>query len=455
MTTPPLVPNSTVIKYAQQAPRYTSYPTALKFSQVPANALNEASWKYGTDDLALYIHIPFCDTLCYYCGCNKTVTRHNDKADDYLSYLEQEMLLKKPLYDGKKVVSLHLGGGSPSFLSSVQQTYLMYLLRRHFTFSTQTEMSIELDPRHTTEAYLSLLAELGYNRVSFGVQDTDIEVQKAINRVQSTSHIANMVLEAKNKGFSSVNIDLIYGLPKQTLETFSKTLMAAKAMRPDRVALFSYAHLPERFAAQRKIPHSTLPSAEMKAQLYQLAVDSFTEAGYDMLGLDHFASQSDELSRAKNNGTLHRNFQGYTTLGQADSLGLGVSAISTIGDAYVQNPKKIKDYYHKIDNQLPLAEKGVLLTKDDLVRRSVIMSLMCNLSVNIKDIESRYALCFNDYFESELEALTPLAKDNLVHVGENEIRVPEAARIYIRAVCARFDAYLNKQYTLTGYSSAI
>ena len=231
MTTPPLVPNSTVIKYAQQAPRYTSYPTALKFSQVPANALNEASWKYGTDDLALYIHIPFCDTLCYYCGCNKTVTRHNDKADDYLSYLEQEMLLKKPLYDGKKVVSLHLGGGSPSFLSSVQQTYLMYLLRRHFTFSTQTEMSIELDPRHTTEAYLSLLAELGYNRVSFGVQDTDIEVQKAINRVQSTSHIANMVLEAKNKGFSSVNIDLIYGLPKQTLETFSKTLMAAKAMR--------------------------------------------------------------------------------------------------------------------------------------------------------------------------------------------------------------------------------
>lgn len=453
MTT--LAVNTTITKYAQQAPRYTSYPTALKFDEVKGTILTNASAQCGADNLSVYIHIPFCEQLCYYCGCNKVVTRHNEKADDYLDYLEKEILSKAALYEGKKVVALHLGGGSPSFLSHVQHAYLLYLLRRHMNFSADVEMSIELDPRNTTKANLAQLAELGYRRVSFGVQDTDIDVQKAINRVQSTSHIAELVFEAKSLGFASVNLDLIYGLPKQSALTFEKTLLAAKAMSPDRIALFSYAHLPSRFAAQRKIAEAWLPSAQEKALLYQQAVDSFTEAGYAMIGLDHFAKPGDSLCVAQRNGELHRNFQGYTTKGDSDLLGLGVSAISTIGNAYAQNPKVLKQYYQKIDAHQPLAERGILLTQDDIIRRDVIMTLMCNLRVNKRVIEQTHNITFDTYFNAELTALQPLCDDNLVLINKDSISVPDNARIYIRAVCARFDAYLNQAHKVAGYSNAI
>jgi len=286
-------PVSTITKYALNAPRYTSYPTALKFEPLQDDILPQALAVSKAPAVSLYVHIPFCKTLCYYCGCNKMVTRHNEKADEYLDYIEKEILSKRYLTDGRRAVSLHLGGGSPSFLSETQHTYLMYLLKKHFTFEAGAELSIELDPRNIDKHYLQNLKCLGYTRISFGLQDTDYNVQKTINRVQSTSHIADLVFEARSLGFDSVNLDLIYGLPNQSIETFSSTIAATKAMMPDRISLFSYAHLPERFAAQRKFAEETLPSSEEKAALYKLAVNSFTNIGYEMIGLDHFALSKD------------------------------------------------------------------------------------------------------------------------------------------------------------------
>lgn len=453
MTT--LAVNTTITKYAQQAPRYTSYPTALKFDSVRGSILEKASALCGADNLSVYIHIPFCEQLCYYCGCNKVVTRHNEKADNYLEYLEQEIREKKVLYEGKNVVALHLGGGSPSFLSRVQLAYLIYLLHKYLDLAADIEMSIELDPRNTSTVDLKHLAELGFKRVSFGVQDTDISVQQAINRVQSTAHISELVFEAKSLGFESINLDLIYGLPKQTTATFAKTIMAAKAMAPHRIALFSYAHLPKRFAAQRKIAQAWLPSPHEKAMLYQQAVDAFCDAGYAMIGLDHFALPTDSLCIAQKKGELHRNFQGYTTKGDSDLLGLGVSAISTIGNAYAQNPKELKHYYHAINQNEPLSVRGILLSQDDIIRRDVIMTLMCNLKLNKSIIEQRHKINFDTYFAAELSSLQPLREDNLLNINDNIIEVPDSARIYIRAICARFDAYLNKEHKVLGYSSAI
>ena len=455
MNMPTISASSTIKKYAQHAPRYTSYPTALKFDTVAGDVLETASKYCGSDALSLYIHIPFCQTLCYYCGCNKIVTRHNHKADDYLAYLAKEMEIKRSLYDGKEIVSIHLGGGSPSFLNSEQHKQLMHLIKTHFVVLPEAEISIELDPRNVTTDYLADLRKLGYNRVSFGVQDINLDVQNTINRVQSTAHIANLVFEAKSLGYTSVNLDLIYGLPKQTLSTFNTTLLAVKAMYPDRISLFSYAHLPERFAAQRKIPQEFLPSSEEKAALHQHAVESLCKTGFVMIGLDHFAKPDDALAKAKSNNVLHRNFQGYTTLKDCDLLGLGVSAISTIGNAYGQNPKELKNYYAKIDNNTSLIEKGVTLTPDDQIRRDVIMSLMCNLYLDKTAIEDKYGIVFDDYFRDELNALTPLQQDGLIKLNAKNISVPSQARIYIRAICARFDAYLNHEKQISRYSNAI
>jgi len=455
MTTQQSTDASTIKKYAQHAPRYTSYPTALKFQPLKEDIYPQALTVSKAPAVSLYVHIPFCKTLCYYCGCNKLVTRHNEKADIYLAYLEREILSKRYLVDGKSVVSLHLGGGSPSFLSPKQHTFLMYLLKKHFTFEIGAELSIELDPRNVDKAYLQKLKGLGYTRISFGLQDTDYNVQKLINRVQSTSHIADLVFEARTLGFDSVNLDLIYGLPNQTLETFKSTIAATKAMMPDRISLFSYAHLPERFAAQRKFPSETLPDSEEKAALYKLAVNSFTSVGYEMIGLDHFALSGDALAIVKNKGELHRNFQGYTLRGDTDLIGVGVSAISTIGNAFAQNAKDLKEYYQRIDDNLPIAKVGLLLTQDDLIRRDVISSLMCNLAVDKNVISDKHHIIFDEYFINALESLSGLEADGLVEITSRYIRVPESARIYIRAVCARFDAYLNTSETLSSYSKAI
>lgn len=442
-------------KYAQSAPRYTSYPTALKFSHIQEQDVTLAAENYGSDSLSLYIHIPFCHTLCYYCGCNKIVTRHQDKADSYLDYLQKEIEIKRHLHQEKQIASLHLGGGSPSFLTPEQHKRLMDLLDANFVFENECEKSIELDPRHVDSDYLKALSDLGYNRVSFGLQDVDYKVQTAINRVQSTAHISELVFAAKSHGFHSVNLDLIYGLPHQTLETFSTTLTATIAMMPDRVSLFSYAHLPTRFAAQRKIDESFLPDATLKAALYDLAVNHFTSKGYDMIGLDHFARTTDTLAIAKKHGELHRNFQGYTTRGDTDLLGIGVSAISTIGNAYGQNPKVLKDYYECIDKHTPLTKVGLLLTDDDLIRREVIMALMCNLNVEKSAIESKFGIVFDEYFAEELKLLEEVARDGLIELGAKRLHVPEKARIYIRAICAYFDAYFKDAGLSARYSKAI
>ncbi|APE06192.1 MAG: oxygen-independent coproporphyrinogen III oxidase [Alteromonas sp.] len=434
---------TTIEKYAKHAPRYTSYPTALNFSPVNNDILSIANKATKADSISLYIHIPFCKTLCYYCGCNKIVTRHNSKADEYLAYIEKEIVAKSNLYKDKMAVSLHLGGGSPSFLSVEQQTTLMALLKKYISFDEDAEMSIELDPRNVDLHYLNTLKDLGYNRLSFGLQDTDFQVQQTINRVQSTLHISDLVFEARNLGFNSINLDLIYGLPHQSIHTFRTTIAATKAISPDRISLFSYAHLPERFAAQRKFADDILPNAELKAELYDLAVKEFKKIGYEMIGLDHFAKKSDNLALAKKAGKLHRNFQGYTLHGNTDLIGFGVSAISTIGNAFAQNPKQLKDYYTKVDNNEPVATIGLSLTSDDLIRRDVISSLMCNLSLDINNIERKHNIIFNDYFTSELNALHLLQKDGLVLHTEHGIVVPEHARIFIRAICATFDAYLD------------
>ena len=457
MTTSVATNNNTsfIKKYAQHAPRYTSYPTALKFEPVDNDILSIANKDTLADELSLYIHIPFCNTLCYYCGCNKIVTRHQDKADIYLDYLEKEMIAKQALSNGKSLVSLHLGGGSPSFLTKAQHTHLMYLVKKYFTFAADAERAIELDPRNVDTSYLATLKSLGYTRLSFGLQDTDYKVQQTINRVQSTAHIANLVFEARTLGFNSINLDLIYGLPYQTLDTFKTTIAATKAMQPDRISLFSYAHLPERFAAQRKFNDGMLPDAQLKASLYNTAVNSFKNIGYEMIGLDHFAKANDSLAIAKNEGVLHRNFQGYTTHGNSDLLGIGVSSISTIGNVFAQNPKELKAYYARINEQQHSATIGLSLTKDDLIRRDVISSLMCNLHLDKTAIEKKHHIVFDDYFEDALDALASIVNDGLIALNDESIHVPEHARIYIRAICARFDAYLNTNEIVSRYSKAI
>lgn len=431
-------------KYNINGPRYTSYPTALTFSGLSEPApLEKALSVTQASGVSLYVHIPFCHSLCYYCGCNKIVTRHQEKADRYLDYLEKEIQRRAPAFRHRKVEQIHLGGGTPGFLTEQQQTRLAGMLKSAFDVVSDAEMSIEIDPRRTTPAYLRHLASLGYNRLSIGVQDTDYRVQEAINRVQSTSHIATLVDCARSAGFKSVNLDLIYGLPHQTADTFASTLAAVKAMAPERISLFSYAHLPERFAAQRKIKDEWLPSAQVKTGLMKQAITSLTQAGYEMIGMDHFALPSDELAEAQRNKKLHRNFQGYTTRGDLDLLGLGVSSISAAGNAYLQNPKTLNDYYGKLDSNEEVAEKGVFLSPSDLLRRYVIQQLMCNLAVDFAATEALFGIQFRHHFEPELAALKEFEEDGLLQVTGTGIEVFPSARLFIRIICMTFDAYLK------------
>ena len=443
-------------KYNINGPRYTSYPTALEFNNDVSDAtLLTAAQTSPAQDLSLYVHIPFCHSLCYYCGCNKVVTRHADKADRYLDYLSKEITLRAAAFGHYTVRQLHLGGGSPSFLSPEQHQRLMALLKDAFNFADDAQCSIEIDPRTVDTDYISALANVGYRRISIGVQDIDYNVQQAINRVQSTSHIASLVEHARQVGFESVNLDLIYGLPHQTEETFKTTLAAVKAMEPERVSLFSYAHLPERFAAQRKIKNEWLPSAKLKLALMKQAMATLSEVGYELIGMDHFAKADDELAVAQRQGKLHRNFQGYTTRGDLDLLGLGVSSISAVHNMYGQNPKTLNDYYAALDTPANLTSKGVLLNRDDMLRRQVIMQLMCNLNLAIRDIESEWEIDFTAYFADAIAALDPFIDDGLVSVTAQHIRVAPKARLLIRIISMSFDAYLAKQVHQRRYSRVI
>lgn len=438
--------NALMAKYNMNGPRYTSYPTALEFKSDFSNEdFCAAVVNSSNDKLSLYIHIPFCHKLCYYCGCNKIVTRHKHKAEVYLDYLEQEMMHRAELFSGHQVVQLHFGGGTPSFLSAQQFSRVMHALKQRFTFAPDAEISIEIDPREIELSLLDHLKELGFTRLSFGVQDTNLVVQEAINRIQDLDFIKQLIKRGKSLGFRSINLDVIYGLPHQTADLFELTLRDIIDCDPDRISLFSYAHLPSRFAAQRKIKDQWLPSAAQKMSLMLRAISVFSRQGYIAIGMDHFAKPKDELAKAQQQGQLHRNFQGYTTLEHTDLLGLGVSSISSVGNSISQNRKDLKAYYQAIDTHHHALEKGVQLSRDDLIRADVIKRLMCNFVLDMSEIETLWQIRFSDYFKDELDKLTTFIKDDMIRIADHKITVSQNAKLFIRRICMTFDKYMAAQ----------
>ncbi|CAM2961978.1 oxygen-independent coproporphyrinogen III oxidase [Vibrio neptunius] len=443
-------------KYNYSGPRYTSYPTALEFHEAFTIAdYDMACTEYPERPLSLYIHIPFCHKLCYYCGCNKVITRHAHKADEYLDVLEQEILTRAALLQGRKVTQLHFGGGTPTFLTQAQISRLMNILRAEFSFEAESEISIEVDPREIELDMLDHLRQEGFNRLSIGVQDFNKEVQKLVNREQDEAFIFAMVERAKQLGFRSTNLDLIYGLPKQTQARFADTLAQVLEMQPGRLSIFNYAHMPQLFAAQRKIKDEDLPQAEEKMAILQDTIATLTNAGYQFIGMDHFAQPDDELAVAQRNGILHRNFQGYTTQGQCDLVGFGVSAISMIGDAYAQNQKELKKYYAQVNEQRHALWKGLSLDSDDLLRREVIKQLICNFKLDKVAIETEFNVQFNPYFSEDLELLQTFIDDELVEVDHKEIRVTLRGRLLIRNICMCFDKYLRAKARQQQFSRVI
>jgi len=434
-----------ITKYNINGPRYTSYPTALALNENFDKTLISQAIANSSQDLSLYIHIPFCHKLCYYCGCNKVVTLHQHKADTYLEGLAREMALYSPLLKNKKFQQLHFGGGTPTFLTEVQLSRLMDLIHQYFNLHNTAEISIEIDPRSCSDNKLRHLRQLGFNRVSYGVQDLDEKVQIAINRVQDTELICHLVELSKKLGFDSINLDLIYGLPFQHPESFAHTLEKIIELSPDRISLFSYAHLPERFASQRKLDNDSLPDAKMKLQLQQMGINAFVDASYQFIGMDHFAKPNDALAEAQQNGKLQRNFQGYTTAGQDALIGLGVSSISQVDGVLWQNSKTLPEYYNAISRSHLPVERGFSLGSDDKLRAALISQLICHFELDIKAFEKRWGIVdFWHYFADACQQLQPFIEDGLVNATEKHIHINQNGRLWVRSICACFDAYLTQ-----------
>lgn len=447
---------SLIQKYNYSGPRYTSYPTALEFNQdYDENAFVQATQRYPDRPLSLYVHIPFCHKLCYFCGCNKLVTRQKHKADEYLKVIEKEIIQRAALLKGRIVTQMHWGGGTPTYLDKAQVSHLVGLLKKHFHFADDVEMSIEVDPREIELGMIDHLRHEGFNRLSMGVQDFNKEVQELVNREQDEDFIFALIKRAKEMGFTSTSIDLIYGLPKQTPESFAFTLKKVAELSPDRLSVFNYAHLPSLFAAQRKIKDADLPSAEQKLDILQDTIATLTRDGYQFIGMDHFARPEDELAVAQREGILHRNFQGYTTQGDCDLLGLGVSAISMLGDNYAQNQKDLKTYYAQVEEQGHALWRGLALTDDDCLRRDVIKTLICNFQLDFAQIETIYPIDFKSYFKEDLELLKPMAEDGLVEMTDKGIKVTPQGRLLIRNICMCFDVYLRSQMRQRQFSRVI
>ncbi|MES2686273.1 MAG: oxygen-independent coproporphyrinogen III oxidase [Pseudomonadota bacterium] len=429
-------------------PRYTSYPTADRFVEAFSAAdYGQALVQRRTGastPLSLYVHIPFCESLCYYCACNKIITKHHSRSAGYLRYLGREIdLHTAQLGQGQAVTQLHLGGGTPTFLSDDELRALMAMLRRSFTLAPDGEYSIEVDPRTVDAARLHTLAGLGFNRLSFGVQDFDPDVQKAVHRIQPFEQVSALMAQARELDFDSINVDLIYGLPLQTPESFARTLGQVLQLRPDRIALYAYAHLPERFKPQRRIHSADLPGAGAKLAMLAQSLAAFQEAGYVYIGMDHFALPNDALAVAKRQGRLHRNFQGYSTQPDCDLIGLGISAIGRIGATYSQNAKTMDEYCDRLDQgRLPVV-RGLALNRDDLARRAVIMALMCQGQVIFESIEQAWLLDFRSYFAAELEGLRELADSGLVQLDDSGIEVTAQGWFFVRAVAMVFDRHLQ------------
>ena len=433
-------------------PRYTSYPTADRFVEAfgPGDYLQAAQLRAqgssvgGRPPLSLYVHIPFCESVCYYCACNKVVTRDHGRTEPYLAALEQEMALHvAQLGTGHSVSQLHLGGGTPTFLTDEELDRLLGALRRNFKIAAGAEMSIEVDPRTVTRERLQHLAKLGFNRLSFGVQDFDPDVQKAVHRVQPFEAVRDLMEAAREIGFESINVDLIYGLPKQNPESFARTVAQVSSLRPDRIALYAYAHLPQRFKPQRRISPVDLPPPNHRVGMLSEAMASFQREGYVYIGMDHFALPDDALAVAKRQGRLHRNFQGYSTQPDCDLVALGVSAIGHIGATYSQNAKTLPEYYDALrQGQLPIA-RGLALTRDDLVRRAVIMALMCQGRLEFESIELAHLVNMREYFKDELAQMQVMAEQGLVEIEPGAIQVTRMGWYFVRGVAMVFDRYLQ------------
>jgi oxygen-independent coproporphyrinogen-3 oxidase len=451
-------------RYDVTGPRYTSYPTAPQFKTEFGEAEYREHARLSNDDpiprpLSLYLHVPFCASPCFYCGCNRVITRDRARGEAYLARLTREVAMQGALFDrDRRVIQIHLGGGTPNFFDLEQLGHLLDSLGANFNLARgdDREFGIEIDPRCADEAYVHGLARMGFNRVSFGVQDFDPDVQEAINRVQPREQTLSVLTAARAAGMRSVSVDLIYGLPRQTAERFAATLDTTIALRPDRIALYSYAHLPELFKAQRQIVAAELPAPGEKLALLGLAVETLLAAGYEYIGMDHFALPDDDLVRAREHHSLQRNFQGYSTHAECDLVGMGASAIGRVRDCYAQNARELPQWDSAIDaGRLPVV-KGLVLGDEDLLRQDIIQSLMCYDEVDIALIERRHGVCFATHFATELKRLEALARDGLVEVDAQRIRITPRGRLLMRMVAMAFDAYLARpQETVRRFSRVI
>jgi oxygen-independent coproporphyrinogen-3 oxidase len=449
-------------RYDVPGPRYTSYPTADRFVEAFGDddyilALKQRKVTAAAKQpMSLYVHIPFCESLCYYCACNKIITKHHERAVTYMRYLEREVDLHLQHCGRGQVVSqFHVGGGTPTFLTDEELRELWRMLGQRFDFDPAGEYSIEVDPRTVTRERLAVLKEIGFNRLSFGVQDFDPEVQKAVHREQPAEQVFDLVAASRELGFESINVDLIYGLPKQNAESFARTLKQVAALRPDRIALYAYAHLPERFKPQRRILQEDLPSAPDKVSMLSSSIESFIAAGYVYVGMDHFALPEDALAIAKRQGRLHRNFQGYSTQPDCDLIALGVSAIGRVGATYSQNAKTLEEYYDLLDqDRLPVV-RGLALTRDDTIRRAVIMTIMCQGEVLYESINSAWLIDFKKYFATEIEALASQQEEGLVEIVDDCIKVTAKGWFFVRGVALVFDRYLQADRTRARFSRII
>ena len=437
-------------QYDRPGPRYTSYPTAVEFSErfderAYRDRLGSAAADSG-EPLSLYVHLPFCEARCTYCGCMTIITRKREVAARYLEYLEREIAMLAAALNGRKrVVQYHWGGGTPTYLSPAQLERLHACVTRHFDVDSSGEIAIEVDPRVTTVEQLRVLHALGFNRLSMGVQDFTPEVQEAIGRHQSATLTRDLYDAARRIGFRSINLDLIYGLPLQTTDTFNRTLATVVAMRPDRIAVYSYAHVPWLRPHQKGIDAADLPDRNTKFELIGSAIDTFSDAGYDAIGMDHFALPQDDLAVAARERRLHRNFMGYTTRRAGDMLGVGVSAIGDLHGAFAQNVKKLSTYYDALDaGRFPI-ERGYALSADDLVRRYVITELMCNFYVDRAETSRRFGVAFDSYFDRELSALSAPGgpvDHGFLRMQADSLEVTDRGRLFVRNICMQFDTYL-------------
>ncbi|ROV55722.1 oxygen-independent coproporphyrinogen III oxidase [Neisseria chenwenguii] len=449
-----------IAKLPASGPRYTSYPTADRFHEgfKEAEYIRALEQRTGAlnKPLSLYIHIPFCNTICYYCGCNKIITKDKSRADAYLEYLEREMALLAPYLKGRHpLAQLHFGGGTPTFLSDGQLERVFEMIRQHFQPLPDGEYSIEIDPRKVSRETVLHLARLGFNRMSVGIQDFDPKVQEAVNRIQSYEETKEVIDAARDAGFKSVSVDLIYGLPHQTIDSIHTTIDTVLGLTPDRLALYHYAHLPHIFKPQRRIDTDTVPDSEEKLDMLQYCVQTLTQRGYVFIGMDHFAKPDDELSVALREGRLQRNFQGYSTYADCDLVAIGVSSIGKIGSTYVQNERDIDAYYAAIDaGHLP-AMRGYQLNQDDILRRGIIQDLMCRFALNFATYEQTFHLSFPEYFKAELADLQGLQELGLVRLAPNSLTVTPKGRFLIRNIAMVFDYHLRHKETKAKYSQTV